>query len=144
MSRIRRYGSVLLASSTQDDAPNWWRIYSDGWCEQGGLYFPTASLEYTSTIRLHIPFKDTTYSIGIVAYGPNSGSLGTCGKFYVSTTSGELKTNNQFCIASCISSPGNDAHFTQYDWISRGWLSTEAIESLMQGKTYDSITQSWI
>lgn len=146
MSRIRRTDAVLIAHSSQADAPNWWRIYSDGWCEQGGSYTTTAAGEYTSVIRLHIPFKDTAYSIGMVGYGLNTGTNSPCAKTYVSTSSAELKTNDKFYIASCITATPNTSphHYGQYDWVTRGWLSTEAVESLMQGKTYDSVTQTWV
>ena len=41
-----------------DDDGNWYRIYPDGWCEQGGTRVAKATWE---TITFLKPFKDTKY-----------------------------------------------------------------------------------
>lgn len=40
---------------------DWYNIYSDGWCEQGGRYYNNASV--ANTINLHKSFIDTNYSV---------------------------------------------------------------------------------
>ena len=40
------------------DGTNWYRLYSDGWCEQGGL-----NSKDNTTINLFIPYIDTNYSV---------------------------------------------------------------------------------
>ena len=39
------------------DSSTWWRVYSDGWCEQGGY------LSSITTLTFSKPFKSTNYSI---------------------------------------------------------------------------------
>ena len=39
---------------------NWYNLYSDGWCEQGGCYTPTADPSYVNFV---IPFKDVNYFV---------------------------------------------------------------------------------
>lgn len=44
-----------------DEAGNWYRVYPDGWCEQGGL-IPAQ----TSTVVTFLkPFRDTLYTLQI-------------------------------------------------------------------------------
>ena len=43
------------------DGTNWWNLYSDGWCEQGG-YFNVGSVA-TAAINLFKAYPDTNYSI---------------------------------------------------------------------------------
>ena len=48
--------------STWHSGTNWCRIWSDGWCEQGGfLSTPTASIDYD--IGLHQAYADSNYTI---------------------------------------------------------------------------------
>lgn len=41
-----------------NNGANWYRIYSDGWCEQGGKYYNN-----NTAVTFLKPFKDTNYSI---------------------------------------------------------------------------------
>jgi hypothetical protein len=41
---------------------SWYRIWSDGWCEQGGQ-FATNSTWTATTVTLSIPYMNTTYNI---------------------------------------------------------------------------------
>ena len=48
--------------STWNSGTNWCRIWSDGWCEQGGfLSTPTANIDYD--IGLHQSYADSNYTI---------------------------------------------------------------------------------
>ena len=49
----------LVESSIEDT--NWYRIYSDGWCEQGGKVDLTGT--GTKTVNLLKPYKDLNYSV---------------------------------------------------------------------------------
>jgi hypothetical protein len=46
-----------------DDAGNWYRIYPDGWCEQGGTVIHGTVSSYI--VNLHKPMKDTKYTVMI-------------------------------------------------------------------------------
>ena len=64
-------GRYLIKSYNSGDA--WYRIYSDGWCEQGNVnYVPSA----WTTVNLAIPFLDANYNVvsgGYTAEGASSG-----------------------------------------------------------------------
>ena len=47
---------------TYQNGTSWYRVYSDGWCEQGGL-FPVTSSWNTNTITFLKPFRDNNYNI---------------------------------------------------------------------------------
>lgn len=42
-----------------DDAGTWFRVYPDGWCEQGGIIYATTS----SVVNFLKPFRDTLYTL---------------------------------------------------------------------------------
>lgn len=50
---------------TYNEGDSWYRIYSDGWCEQGGYWTGNISIaqgsEQTVTINLHKHYKTNTY-----------------------------------------------------------------------------------
>ena len=65
-------GNVNIIQNTVDDnslhayvissyhsGPDWYRIWSDGWCEQGGL----ADRSSSDTVNLLVPMVDTNYSV---------------------------------------------------------------------------------
>ena len=52
---------VVKMETFHDDAGNWYRIYPDGWIEQGGRINTTNITSGTLTFLK--PMKDTTYSI---------------------------------------------------------------------------------
>ena len=50
---------------TYANGTSWYRIWSDGWCEQGGIATITASRNFTNTITLLKPFIDTNYTCNV-------------------------------------------------------------------------------
>lgn len=48
-----------------DDNGNWYRIYSDGWVEQGGSFGAEYTSYTTKTINLLKPYDNNLYSISI-------------------------------------------------------------------------------
>ena len=48
-------------TTTYSSGTNWYRVYSDGWIEQGGL--SSAVTDTTTKITLHKSFKDTNYCV---------------------------------------------------------------------------------
>lgn len=79
--------NIVVVETYQNDE-SWYRIWSDGWCEQGGYYVPTS---VTSIIGLLKSYINTKYSI-------------TTGMYYKSNTSiysavvGVTKTKTDFSI----------------------------------------------
>lgn len=55
---------------TYQNGASWYRVYSDGWCEQGGL-FPSVSSDQNITITLVKPFKDTNYTVNTIRGNTN-------------------------------------------------------------------------
>lgn len=60
---------VILTESYKNGA-SWYRVYSDGWCEQGGM-IPDASPSAT-TVALLKNYKDTDYLISLTSYLPTA------------------------------------------------------------------------
>lgn len=81
---------VQCVVETYHSGTSWYRIYSDGWCEQGGLS-SSISANSSGTITFHKEFADTNYNIqltirkatletggaGEVSYGPTSETQAT-------------------------------------------------------------------
>lgn len=44
--------------SSYHSGTDWYRVWSDGWCEQGGSFVPNNG---NNTVAFHKPFKDTNY-----------------------------------------------------------------------------------
>ena len=58
----KMYSNIRYLIKSHDDGTNWYRIYSDGWCEQGGyVTVSTSTGEYTYNLTKE--FTDTNYSI---------------------------------------------------------------------------------
>ena len=50
---------------TYKSGTSWYRVWSDGWIEQGGFYYPKTS--GTVTVNLPKAYLDTNYNITIAA-----------------------------------------------------------------------------
>lgn len=67
----------VCIESWHDENGNWYRVYSDGWCEQGGSLTPTGTGSYTSgTITFPKSFKDTNYKCFIMGSGTGDAYTG--------------------------------------------------------------------
>lgn len=45
------------------NGPTWYRLYADGWCEQGGNFGAAFSSWTSKTVTFSVPFRDTYYSV---------------------------------------------------------------------------------
>ena len=61
---------IYPAIETYHDGSRWYRVYSDGWCEQGGIVTRTATTKIT--INLYKNYTDTNYSIFMQAQAADS------------------------------------------------------------------------
>lgn len=52
-----------IVETYSDDKGNWYRIYSDGWVEQGGNFGAASTSYQVKTITFLKPFKDTMYNV---------------------------------------------------------------------------------
>lgn len=64
-------------TETYVNGTSWYRVYSDGWCEQGGQIIGTTS----GTLTYLKPYQDTNYTIFMHAVGTYAGSVTGSGLF---------------------------------------------------------------
>jgi hypothetical protein len=62
---VNATASVCI-ESWHDENGNWYRVYSDGWCEQGGFYGGTIS-QSSYTIPLLKAYANANYTLNITA-----------------------------------------------------------------------------
>jgi hypothetical protein len=58
---------ACVVVESRHEGTEWYRIYSDGWCEQGGY------VSSDSTVPLLKTFIDTNYSVTFGLYGSSNG-----------------------------------------------------------------------
>ena len=100
------YANTPHITETYINGTSWYRVWSDGWCEQGGL---SVNLDWNTTITINLlkQYKDTNYSVlccgdythtrgerypqfhsrtvnSFQVYGSFSGNNASAGKMYVS------------------------------------------------------------
>ena len=88
---------------TYQNGTDWYRVYSDGWCEQGGRANGS-----TSDVPFLQAFKDTNYNLQIRYDYNNSGTMG--GVYWYA-----VKTTTKFTTG---------AHSTNlpFDWVAEGYI----------------------
>ena len=67
------------------EGTEWYRVYADGWCEQGG-YFDVSEVA-TATISLFKGYRDTSYSISLTNLYASSGAKNAVHVMSVTTDS---------------------------------------------------------
>ena len=119
----RKYNEMYAENSTKIDGrpfvvevsspsllPSWYRIWSDGWCEQGGI-----GGKSKVTIELLHKYVDTNYSILATHRG---GTLQNgSGGYNVIMTINEITTDSFYYNYS-------GGNFTNIAWVTRGYLAT--------------------
>ena len=81
-----------------NEGTEWYRVWSDGWIEQGG-YIP-ASTSTSQVNNLLVEMKDTNYNINITAIA-NSWTGGLNSVFDLTTTSFKMWTSDDQSFNSC-------------------------------------------
>jgi len=79
LNEIAKFKRDVRVIKTYHNGPSWYRIWSDGWCEQGGYIPAGADAEFTGTLL--VPYADTNYSIGFTNLGDNSSGTATVWQF---------------------------------------------------------------
>ena len=59
-NKIQIGKSVLIESYTDPNTHQWYRVYSDGWCEQGGYINTSNSVTDWNLLK---PYIDTNYTV---------------------------------------------------------------------------------
>lgn len=57
---------TVVETGKSEDGTKWYRLWSDGWCEQGGRFYNNAHV--SNTITFLKPFKDTSFTV-LTAHG---------------------------------------------------------------------------
>lgn len=78
-----------VVETYSDNNGNWYRIYSDGWIEQGGTFGGAFSSYTEKAITLLKPFDNVYYNI--TAIGSHTSALGDCPTV-------KTKTNTRFSV----------------------------------------------
>lgn len=143
MSRIRRTGSggVIVARSSRSDVPNWWRVYGDGWCEQGGQIAATPYYEGSSStgqaLNLLIPMETTDYHSSVHCAGVNNDWGNVANEILDARTA---KTINVVCNDTAATPDHTD---NKLIWEVKGWISNETLANIKAGKTWNPSTETW-
>ena len=104
--------TVAYVTDTYSNGTSWYRVYSDGWCEQGGTYQGgTGGDNRSYTVSLVKTFRDSAYNItGLVTANGGSGSYtNTVKVISKAEASVEIRANGSETIA--------------WDWVARGYVS---------------------
>lgn len=96
---------------TYQNGTSWYRVWSDGWIEQGGILANSGSATGQSTIALLKPFKDTNYSVQVSWTNPGTGSPATAW-----TGCLRSKTTSNFVI-----NKDEVSWISQYTWEAKGY-----------------------
>lgn len=101
---------VQCIVETYSSGTDWYRIWSDGWCEQGGQVTSLGTGASTNTVTFLKPFTDTNYTLTFAAFGNgfNSGEANFRCTAYTSTT----------CTFY-----NNSGTVTTYKWYACGYIS---------------------
>ena len=89
----------------------WYRIYSDGWCEQGGFAAPVSADGHACTVTFLKPFLDTSYGF----FKTNQGTSNATDVLF--TGSYSSKTNTSIKIYNF------NAYVSGASWFACGYIS---------------------
>lgn len=103
---IANTSAVII--ETYSNGTTWYRIWSDGWCEQGGKYYNN-----NTAISFLKPFKNTIYSVmtQCTDVSPNDGIYQSC--WTNKTTTG---------FTGWITYGNNLASDIETDWYAFGYI----------------------
>jgi hypothetical protein len=77
--------------TTYSSGTTWYRIWSDGWIEQGGKYTGTTGTCWNTTITLPKAFSNTNYNISVTSTGLAGDMWGEHGENVESITTSSFK-----------------------------------------------------
>lgn len=110
LNEIAKLKKGVQLIKTFHQGPSWYRIWSDGWCEQGGT-----SNTYNNTVSFLVPFADTNYTCICVHNGNTAKGEGVIHAYN--------KTKNGFTSGLSINSSG----MYGYSWEAKGYIDLTTI-----------------
>ena len=116
------YSNERYLIKSYSSGTDWYRIYSDGWCEQGG-HFGTLS-QSLQTVYFLKEFTNTNYNIQV--------SFATTVAPYTSSASvNYYEASNKTASSFTISGHGN-ANIADKDWVAFGYIDISDLEIATQ------------
>lgn len=94
----KMYSNIRYLIKSYSEGANWYRIYSDGWCEQGGPWGTNTSDWATASATFLVPFLNTNFNLSVQGNWSNGSSSGC--SITARSTTGFTGTyaNNQYAI----------------------------------------------
>lgn len=109
---------TIVRVSEDDDLPRWYRVWSDGWCEQGGLVTDTGT---SGTLEFNLSFTSTNYTIvcnNWIGITPVTAS----------SDKGGLETTVAFSNATASSVRYDIAQHRSFSWYACGYVDLEELD----------------
>lgn len=103
---------IRTVVETYINGTSWYRVYSDGWCEQGGITSCSNTGTMKQTTTLLIPYINTTYSV--FTQGLNAQNVSD--NVYIST-----RLTNEFETYTTNISPAG-SYTNNYLWLACGYI----------------------
>ena len=107
---IETYINTEHSDTYGADITSWYRIWSDGWCEQGQEAGSASNFTQDTTINLLKPYKDINYFLSGTGF-----VIGSIGNQFLAA-----KTNSSFTTSSDTRSAG-----TNY-WMAAGYINLDS------------------
>lgn len=105
---VNATASVCI-ESWHDENGNWYRVYSDGWCEQGGTF--TSATGANQLLTFHKPFANTNYTV--FGQGRQTTDAGIC----VPAFNAYTNTQCYYCTAY------NGSYYSEpFYWQAKGYI----------------------
>lgn len=109
---------VVCIVETWHSGTQWFRVWSDGWCEQGGVYDNgSQSRQFSATLTFHKSFQNTNYSVNITAQGMASDAYGAFG------LNAENKQTGSFDAHYFSTDTGDGCRYV--NWEAKGYINIE-------------------
>lgn len=109
-----KIADLITVVDTYQNGTSWYRVYSDGWCVQGGVQSNMdSSGTGQRTISLLKPFTDTNYSVQVTWTNAATQSPSTA-------WTGSLRSRS---VDSFVINKDNKTYITEYTWQAEGYIS---------------------
>lgn len=114
--------AVIVKNYYNSSTKEWYRIWSDGWCEQGGYKLTNGAYNWSTTINFLVSFADTSYSMTSAIDGAASG--------YGASFTGGTKTSITVYSTGWGSISGSP--FYSVYWRASGYCTGQVMEKIFE------------
>ena len=112
---------MRAVTETYQNGTSWYRIYSDGWCEQGGISLSSGnngSSSGNANITFLLEFADVNYNIQATCQATSAGSWLRVGSWnYITKSTGSVTGNSRH-----VNEGGSSNHQLNIDWVACGYI----------------------